>query len=85
MTFAAKELSDDQKSVIEGPLGRALGEDETVTIRAVASEDAPEWLRRSWESARALGVEWLSMEEIDAEIDAARRSLRPSKAQSVAG
>jgi hypothetical protein len=42
MTFAARELSANQKSVIEGLIGRALGEDETVTIRAVASEDAPE-------------------------------------------
>jgi hypothetical protein len=84
MTFAAKELSVDQKSVIEGLLGRALGEDETVSIRAMAPDSAPEWLRRSWESAAALGVDRPSVEEIDAEIDAARRSRRAG-VQSVAG
>jgi hypothetical protein len=84
MTFRAKELSVDQKTVIEGLLGRSLGEDEAISIRAVGSDAAPEWLRQSWESAGALGVDRLSMEEIDAEIEAARRSRR-SNVQSVAG
>ncbi len=84
MTFRAKELSVDQKTAIEGLLGRSLGEDEAISIRAVGSDAAPEWLRGSWESAEALGVDRLSMEEIDAEIDAARRTRR-STAQPVAG
>jgi hypothetical protein len=84
MTFKAKELSPEQKTVIEGLLGRPLGEDEAVSIRAVGPEAAPEWLRQSWKSAEALGVDQLSMEEIDAEIEAARRSRR-SAAHSVAG
>ncbi len=84
MTFRAKELSADQKTVIEGLLGRSLGEDEAISIRAVGADDAPEWLRESWESAKALGVDGLSMDEIDTEIEAARRSRR-SDFQSVAG
>lgn len=75
MTFSAKELSVDQKTVIEGHLGRLLGEDEAVSLRTVGTESVPEWLRRSWQSAEALGV-GLSMEEIDAEIEAARKARR---------
>jgi hypothetical protein len=84
MTFRARELSADQKTVIEGLLGRALGDDEAISIRAVASDATPEWLRQSWESAKALGVDQLSMDEIDAEIEAARKGRR-SGVQSVAG
>lgn len=84
MTFRAKELSADQKVVIEGLLGRSPREDEAISIRAVGPAAAPEWLRRSWESAEALGVDQLSGEEIDAEIEAARKARR-SAAQSVAG
>ncbi len=86
MTFRAKELSVDQKTVIEGLLGRSLGEDEAISIRAVGSDAGPEWLRRSWESAEALGVDRLSMEEIDAEIAAARKTRRsvPHSSQQMA-
>ena len=39
-------------------------------------ESAPEWLRKSWASAREAGVDRLSGEEIDAEIAAARQRVR---------
>jgi hypothetical protein len=42
----------------------------------MASVSAPEWLQKSWESAKRLGLDRLSMEEIDAEIDAARKARR---------
>ncbi|AXC09491.1 hypothetical protein ACPOL_0104 [Acidisarcina polymorpha] len=84
MTFRARELSVDQKMVIEELSGRSLGDDEAISIRAVGSNAAPEWLRQSWESAEALGVDRLCMEEIDGEIDAARRARR-SDVQFIAG
>ena len=37
---------------------------------------APDWLRKSWSSAQDAGVDQLSMDEIDAEINAARRARR---------
>jgi hypothetical protein len=42
---------------------------------------APDWLRRSWDSATQAGLDRLSADEIDAEIAAARleRSKRPVK------
>jgi plasmid stability protein len=40
---------------------------------------APDWLRRSWESATQKGLNLLSMDEIDAEIAAARKARRESR------
>lgn len=76
MIHKAKDLSPDQKMAIESLLGRSVAEDETISIRAIASASAPEWLQESWKSAKCLGVDRLSMEEIDAEIDAARKARR---------
>jgi hypothetical protein len=73
MIHKAKDLSPDQKILIEGLLGRAVSEDETISIRTMGSDSAPEWLRASWDSAKRSGVDQLSMDEIDAEIDAARK------------
>jgi hypothetical protein len=42
---------------------------------------APEWLRKSWETAKEAGVDHLSAEEIDAEIAAARKARRESRPQ----
>lgn len=76
MIHKAKDLSPDQKMAIESLLGRSVAEDEAISIRALASASAPEWLQQSWESAERLGVDQLSLEEINAEIDAARKARR---------
>lgn len=76
MIHKAKDLSPEQKIVVESLLGRPVAEYEAISIRALASASAPEWLQESWESAKRLGVDQLSTEEIDAEIDAARRARR---------
>jgi hypothetical protein len=76
MIHKAKDLSPDQKMAIESLLGRAVAEDEAISIRTLKSVSAPEWLQQSWESAKRLGLDQLSTEEIDAEIDAARKARR---------
>ena len=76
MIHKAKDLSPEQKMAIESLLGRSIAEDEAISIRALASASAPEWLQQSWESAERLGVDQLSLEEINAEIDAARKARR---------
>jgi hypothetical protein len=73
MIHKARDLSPDQKTAIESLLGRAIAEDEAISIRTAALGPAPEWLQASWESARQLGLNNLSAEEIDAEIAAARK------------
>ena len=79
MIHRAKDLSPNQKMAIESLLGRVVAEDEAISIRTVNPASAPEWLQKSWESAKELGLDRLSMEEIDAEIDAARKARRDSR------
>jgi hypothetical protein len=74
MIHKAKDLSPDQKMAIEILLGRSVAEDEAISIRTLAA--APEWLQQSWETAKRVGLDRLSIEEIDAEIEAARKARR---------
>jgi plasmid stability protein len=54
---------------------RARGVSAEEYARQVLEHDiAPDWLRRSWESAAQAGLNRLSMDEIDAEIAAARKA-----------
>ena len=56
---------------------RARGVSAEQYARQVLENDlAPDWLRRSWESATQAGLNRLSMDEIDAEIAAARKARR---------
>ena len=82
MIHKAKDLSPDQKIAIESLLGRSVAEDEAISIRTLPSASAPQWLQDSWESAKQLGLDRLSAEEIDAEITAARNA-RPNRQQPV--
>ena len=76
MTLKAKDLSPDQKMVVESLLGRSIAENEEISIRATTSPSVPEWLQTSWKSAQEQGLHQLSVEEIDAEIAAARKARR---------
>jgi hypothetical protein len=76
MTRKAKDLSPDQKLAIESLLGRSIAENEVIIINTTTSPSAPEWLQASWKSAEDQGLDQLSVEEIDAEIAAARKARR---------
>jgi hypothetical protein len=76
MIHKAKELSSEQKVAIEGLLGRTVAAEESISVRAIGPDAAPEWLQQSWESAKRFGLDSLSMDEIDAEIAAARMARR---------
>lgn len=80
MIHKAKDLSPDRRLTIESLLGRSIGENEDIIILATDAPSAPEWLRRSWESAQEQGLDRLASEEIDAEIATVRRARheRPS-------
>jgi hypothetical protein len=54
---------------------------EQYALQILEEDLAPAWLRQSWESAKEAGLDQLSMEEIDAEIAAARKARREAKAQ----
>ncbi|MFN7934972.1 MAG: hypothetical protein U0R19_16700 [Bryobacteraceae bacterium] len=49
---------------------------EQYIVQVLQKDLAPEWLRESWESARQEGLDQLTMDEIDAEIAAARQGRR---------
>ena len=76
MIHRAKDLTPDQKILVEGLLGSSISEDEAISIRTVGHRSAPAWLQDSWESAKQSGVDGLSMDEIDAEIAAVRKERR---------
>jgi hypothetical protein len=76
MIHKAKDLSPGQKLAIESLLGRSVAADEAISIRTLSSLSAPQWLQESWESAKQLDLDQLSAEEIEAEIDAARKARR---------
>jgi hypothetical protein len=45
----------------------------------------PDWLEKSWESAKRHGLDKLTMQDVDAEIAASRRGRRARKAKSKSG
>jgi plasmid stability protein len=61
---------------------RARGLSAEEYARQLVERDlSPEWLRKSWESSTQAGLDQLSLEEIDAEIAAARKQRRESRLQ----
>ena len=79
MIHSVKDLSPDQKLVIESLLGRPISEGEQVSVRTVPA--SPEWLMTIQQDSRKKGTDRLTMEEIDAEIAAARRERGPRPGQ----
>lgn len=79
MIHSVKDLSPDQKLAIESLLGRPISEGEQVSVRTVPA--SPEWLKSIQRDAMLKGTDKLTMEEINAEIAAARRerSQRPGR------
>jgi plasmid stability protein len=68
------ELPEEQKAALAAK-ARALGVTTEQYARKVLEHDlVPEWLQRSWESSKQAGLNEISMEEIDAEIAAARKT-----------
>ena len=66
------DLPDEQQAALLAK-ARAQGLSAEEYARKVLQHDlAPEWLQKSWESAKQAGLDQLSTEEIDAEIAAAR-------------
>jgi plasmid stability protein len=81
MTSLTIELPDDQNAALAAK-ARARGLLPEEYAREVLQQDlAPEWLRKSWQTAKETGVDHLSAEEIDAEIAAARKARRESRPQ----
>ena len=72
----------DEQTVALAAKARAHGLSAEEYARQVLEHDlVPEWLQNSWESSKHAGLDRLSMDEIDAEIAAARKARRESQLQ----
>ncbi|MGA3016908.1 MAG: hypothetical protein ABSF62_07290 [Bryobacteraceae bacterium] len=72
----------DEQTVALAAKARAHGLSAEEYARRVLEHDlVPEWLQNSWESSKHAGLDRLSMDEIDAEIAAARKARRESRLQ----
>ena len=75
------DLPDEQTAAL-AVKARAQGLSTEQYVRQLLQRDlVPEWLGRSWESAREAGLDQLSTDEIVAEIAAARKTRRESRLQ----
>jgi hypothetical protein len=79
MIHSVKDLSPDQKLAIESLIGRPISEGEQVSVRTVPA--SPEWLMSIRQDSKKNGTDKLTMEEVDAEIAAARRERGPRPGQ----
>jgi plasmid stability protein len=74
-------LPDAQTAALAAK-ARAQGLSAEEYARQVLEHDlVPEWLQKSWESSNQSGLGQLSVDEIDAEIAAARKARRESRLQ----
>ena len=72
----------DEQTVALAAKARAQGLSAEEYARQVLEQDlVPEWLQKSWERSKEAGLDQLSMDEIDAEIAAARKARRESRLQ----
>jgi hypothetical protein len=70
------ELPEEKTAALTAK-ARSKGLSPEEYARQLVEQDlAPEWLRRSWETAEEATLDQLSMDDIDAEIAAARRDRR---------
>jgi plasmid stability protein len=75
------DLPEEQKAALAAK-AQVRGLSAEQYARKVLEHDlVPEWLQNSWETSKAGGLDQLSMEEIDAEISAARKTRRESRLQ----
>jgi hypothetical protein len=75
------DLPDEQMSALTVKArARGLSAEEYAS-QVVQHDLAPEWLQKSWKTAREAGLDQLSAEEIEAEIAAARQARHESRLQ----
>jgi hypothetical protein len=74
MIYKAQDMTPDQRNAVECLVGRPVNEEEAISVRVLPA--TPGWLQKAWETAEQQGVADLTMEDIDAEIEAARKELQ---------
>ena len=81
MTSLTIELPEEERAALAAK-AQAKGLSAEQYARKVLELDlAPDWLRKSWKTAKESGLDQLSMDQIDAEIAAARKARREPRLQ----
>ena len=80
MNLIIKLPDEDLLALRAKATARGISE-EQYALQVLEQDLAPEWLRKSWASAKETGLDQLSADEIDAEIAAARKARRETKLQ----
>lgn len=80
MNLTIKLPEEDVPALKAKATARGLSAEE-YALQVLEQDLAPEWLRKSWATAKKAGLDQLSMDEIDAEIAAARKARREAKPQ----
>jgi plasmid stability protein len=75
------KLPDEDVQVLKAKATARGVSAEQYVLQVLEQDLAPEWLRKSWASAKEADLDQLSMEEIDAEIAAARKAKREAEPQ----
>ena len=79
MSSLTIELPDDQKAALVAK-AKALGLTPEEYARQVLQQDlVPDWLKQAWDNSRSAGLDRMSVNEVDAEIAAARKARRGSR------
>ena len=81
MAILTIDLPDEQNAALVAKANAHGLSSEEYARRVLQQDLVPEWLRKSWASAREAGLDQLSPEQIDAEIAAARKARRESGSQ----
>jgi plasmid stability protein len=81
MTSLTIELPDEQKAALAAKAQARGLSTEQYALKVLEHDLVPDWLQKSWESSKEGGLDRLSMEEIDAEISAARKTRHDSRLQ----
>jgi plasmid stability protein len=80
MNLTIKLPEEDVQALKAKATARGVSAEE-YALQVLEQDLAPEWLRKSWTTAKEAGLDQLSIDEIDAEIAAARRARREAKPQ----
>jgi len=75
MTLTIRLPDEDVEALKAKATARGIST-EQYALQVLEQDLAPEWLRKSWAHAKEAGLDQLSMDEIDAEIAAARKARR---------
>ncbi len=79
MTSLTIELPDEQKAALAAKaLAKGLST-EQYALKLLEHDIVPEWLQKSWESSKEVGLDRLSTEEIEAEISSARKGRHQTR------